>query len=111
MWEWVDLLVTSYKVNAQGAWITIAQTTPTTDMPISIIRPTSSTHAWWNDSWSSTQGLGDYYPGTNGSGGAALRGGGWSSGTLGGVLALLMSNAPSYVGPLVGFRCVFRGTP
>jgi formylglycine-generating enzyme required for sulfatase activity len=57
-------------------------------------------------SWSSTQGIGQYYAGSSGSGGALHRGAGWGGGTGAGPFAADLPNGPSYSVTHVGFRCV-----
>jgi len=56
----------------------------------------------------STMGIGQYYAGSNASGGAALRGGLWNFGAAAGAFALNLSDASAVTSTGVGFRCVFR---
>ena len=56
--------------------------------------------------WTSTQGVGQYYIGSQNSGGALRRGGDWPDGALAGVFAADPSNVSSSPGANVGFRCV-----
>jgi formylglycine-generating enzyme required for sulfatase activity len=56
-------------------------------------------------SYNSNYGLGQF---CGGSGGAALRGGRWSSGTGTGAFALYLVSVPSSTDTSVGFRCVYR---
>lgn len=58
-----------------------------------------------NSSYTSAQNVGRLF---GGSGGAALRGGGWSYGSLAGPFALVLYNDASYSDANLGFRCVFR---
>jgi hypothetical protein len=53
----------------------------------------------------STQNIGRFY---GGSGGAALRGGSWSDGSLAGPFFLFLNVSASVWGSDLGFRCVFR---
>ena len=110
VWEWVDALVIEDKPTPTGAsWYEYTQpVVGTTAMPLTQLRPTNAIKSWWSDSWNSTQGLGQYYPGSNASGGALLRGGSWSNGTVAGVFAAYLGDAPSSVINSFGFRCVFR---
>ena len=52
-----------------------------------------------------SKGLGFFY---GGSGGAAIRGGNWSSGNSAGAFALFMANSTTSSGSPFGFRCVWR---
>ena len=73
------------------------------------LTPTNAQKAFWNDSWaSSTSGMGQYYSGTNGSGGALARGALWFDGTAAGLFAVFLSYVPSDTYPDLGFRCVVR---
>lgn len=56
-------------------------------------------------SYGSSYGLGRFQGGT---GGAALRGGGWTSETNAGIFSLLLTVAPTFESSIVGFRCVYR---
>jgi formylglycine-generating enzyme required for sulfatase activity len=57
-------------------------------------------------SFNANHGMGRYYAGTYG--GAALRGGSWSSGTDAGAFALGLYYSSSSTSTYVGFRCVIR---
>lgn len=61
-----------------------------------------------NPSYTSIHGIGRYFPGTSGTGGAALRGGIWSNGANAGVFALDLYNSSTGTYTSIGFRCVFR---
>ena len=54
---------------------------------------------------SSVEGFGRFY---GGSGGAAVRGGGWGAGTYAGALALALDASTSFTHASYGFRCVYR---
>lgn len=69
--------------------------------------PTNAVKSWWNDSWTSTQGIGKYVGGGNGFGGAMLRGGNWIEGVAAGVFQVALNTGPSSSGGTLGFRCVF----
>ena len=80
-----------------------------TSMTREELTPTNAQKAFWNDTWaSSTYGTGQYYSGTNGSGGALPRGFGWDDGAAAGLFAASLADAPSYSFPYIGFRCVVR---
>ena len=63
---------------------------------------------WWTDSWNSAQSIGKIYPGTNGSGGALLRGANWPNGSGAGPFAVNLSLAPSGAFADIGFRCAWQ---
>ena len=100
VWDWTDWNVVTDKASPQAAWIEINAATPTTAMPQQSFYPT-------NSAFNATQGTGRYYPGTNGSGGAALRGGTWPAGAEAGVFSLYLLHAPSYANASFGFRCAW----
>jgi len=111
VYEYVDMFIYESKIGALASFQEISLYTAgnnTDHMTITDIRPLNANHAFWNDAWNSTEGMGQYYAGTNSSGGAALRGGYWSTGAIAGVFTLYLNNAPSNVGTNIGFRCVFR---
>lgn len=76
--------------------------------PISDFIPRNALKAFWNDSWNSTQGIGDYLGGFNGTGGAMVRGGDYSYGAFAGIFAVNMSIAAGDVDVARGFRCAYH---
>lgn len=58
-----------------------------------------------NGAYTSVQGVGQFY---GGSGGAALRGGFWSSSTFAGAFTLSLGSSPTHANSSFGFRCVYR---
>jgi hypothetical protein len=73
------------------------------------LTPTNAQKSFWNDSWaSSSSGIGRYYSGMNGSGGALFRGGPWYDGISSGLFAAFLSDSPSTTNTYVGLRCVAR---
>ncbi len=58
-----------------------------------------------NGTYTSTEGVGVLF---SDSGGAATRGGSWSSGGLAGAFTLSLVLSPVDAGDFIGFRCVFR---
>ena len=78
-----------------------------TTMPLSYLVPTNSVKSFWNDSWTSSENIGKYYAGANGSGGALMRGGSWASGaTESGLFYANSHSGPMVTAPGIGFRCV-----
>ena len=59
-----------------------------------------------DSSWNSAQGIGQYYPGSDNSGGALRRGARWLDGTYAGVFAAAMDFVSSDSNIYTGFRCV-----
>jgi len=111
IWEWVDMFIYESKIDATAAFTEISAYTAadnTDHMTIIDLRPLNANHGFWNDAWNSTEGMGRYYAGTNGSGGVALRGGTWSHGLTAGVFELALNQTPSNTFTYAGFRCVFR---
>jgi len=101
VWEWTNWNVVTDKASPQAAWIEINAATPTTSMPQISFYPE---HSSYN---ATIQGIGRYFPSTNGYGGTAVRGGAWNDGTLVGVFALTLDSAPSDSRTRLGFRCAW----
>lgn len=106
--QWVDYNNSYDKPSPQMAWLEFntigngSQTSPRTHFV-----PIASTQSWWNDSWNSMQGIGMIYPGSNGSGGALLRGAFWDGGSFAGAFAAFLDTAPSSTTSAIGFRCAY----
>jgi len=110
VWEWVDYYNRDNKPTpANAAWNEYTAVSGSTYMAKNRLVPTNALKSWWSDSWNgATNGIGQYYGGTNGGGGALLRGGAWDVGSGAGVFAVSLGNAPSDTHTRIGFRCVFR---
>ena len=109
--EWISYFNDSAKPSDDGTpdngareYTAIANPTPT--MPLSDLIPTSALKPFWSDSWNSSQSIGKYDSGTQGSGGALRRGGNWANTTMSGVFMANMYSPPTYATSLaIGFRC------
>jgi hypothetical protein len=109
VWEWVDYNNYEDKPSAAAAWAEYTAVSSSTTMAKTSLVPTKAQKSWWTDTWNgATNGIGQYYAGTNGSGGALLRGGNWSSAAIAGVFTAILNNGPSLTFTDIGFRCVFR---
>jgi formylglycine-generating enzyme required for sulfatase activity len=110
VWEWVDYYNGYDKPTpATTAWYEFTAITGSTVMPKTMLVPTNAVKAWWSNSWNgATNGIGQMYPSTQGSGGGLLRGGSRDNGTSAGVFAVNLYNDPTLTNLNVGFRCVFR---
>ena len=110
VWEWVDYNNYEDKPTpATAAWTEYTGVTGSTAMAKTSLVPANVQKSWWNNSWNgATNGIGQYYAGTNSSGGALLRGGSWSYGTRSGVFTAALDFPPSSPEVYIGFRCVFR---
>ncbi len=110
LWEWVDYFNYNNKPTpANAAWNEYTAVSGSSYMAKNRLVPTNALKSWWSDSWNgATNGIGQYYGGANGGGGALLRGGYWSDGSDAGVFAVSLSGVPSSTYSSVGFRCVFR---
>jgi hypothetical protein len=117
-WDWTSYVIPNNNakpyVTADGApvnnWREFTQLNAgLTSMTRGEITPTNAMKAFWNDTWaSSAYGMGQFYSGLNGSGGALLRGSHWGAGTVSGVFAgTIILSAPSAQAD-IGFRCVVR---
>ena len=112
VWSWVDWQVTPANkayVSSDGAPVAAWREFSTLDVNIDAsdeMKPET-----WQSSFPTlggSAGLGEYYGGSNTSGGAALRGGAWVLGAYAGAFALYLNNGAGYTSTVVGFRCVYR---
>jgi uncharacterized repeat protein (TIGR02543 family) len=109
VWQWIDYNNASDKPTpANGAWHEFTAMTGTATTPMSHLVPLNSAQSWWDDTWNSAESIGKIYPGTNGSGGALLRGARWDGGSLAGPFAVNLSDAPSATYTSLSFRCVYQ---
>jgi len=110
VWQWVNASDSSGKPgSATSAWNEYsAMGAGTANWPRSAFVPQNSVQSWWTDSWYSAQSIGKIYPGTNGSGGALLRGANWPNGSGAGPFAVNLSLAPSGAFADIGFRCAWQ---
>lgn len=109
-WEWVAWQVFEEKIGPSSSWRKISDFSSydnTEQMKITDIRPTSTSHTFYNDEWNENQGLGRYKPFHQQAGGAALRGGSVYSGAYTGVLTLYLDLDSQAVDRMTGFRCVY----
>ena len=99
--EWVDwVIVNTDKASPQSNWIEINASSPTGQM---------AKLAYWpvNETLTSTNLIGKYFPGPSGVGGYVGYGGGFNYGTTNTGLYMIQTNFSSYAtGPNLGFRCV-----
>ena len=98
--DWIDWTVVTDKASPQFAAIEINTTTPTTAMPQASYFPE-------NASYDSSHGIGRYYPGEDGSGGIAFRGGYWLDSGYAGVFALSLNSSSWSMSNGIGFRCAW----
>lgn len=107
--EWIDWNLSTGKPTPNAEeWIEYSTPVVASDeIQISAIRPVAAIITGWSDSWSSQQGLGQYYPGVDSSGGAALRGGSWAAGERSGLFALNLVFSVEDDVVHAGFRCAW----
>ncbi|MCB1318984.1 MAG: hypothetical protein KDK34_01960 [Leptospiraceae bacterium] len=103
VWEWIDWTVTTDKACPVAAFAEFTGcVTYTASMPETGFKPSHAT-------FDSTYGIGQYYAGNNGVGGAALRGGDYSTGvTNAGIFALSLGQNGAAASMLYGFRCTLN---
>jgi hypothetical protein len=99
--EYIDWNVVTDKASPVAAWRELNTATPTVAMPANSFKSA-------DESLLSDRGVGGYYPGSEGTGGAASRGGFWSDGSRSGVFNLFTPNGPTASGMGTGFRCAFH---
>lgn len=98
--ETIDWFVLNDKASPQSAWINPNSATPTTAMPAESLQSA-------NTSLSVANGIGEYFPSVNGSGGAAWRGCNWSC-INSGIYMLNLGDSATTAGTSIGYRCVFQ---
>jgi hypothetical protein len=110
LWELVDYNIYEDKPTpAAAAWYEYTAVTGSTAMPKTSLVPTNTLKSWWNNSWNgATNGIGQYWGGTQSSGGALVRGAAFGDGSATGVFTTRLEYSPWTVGLAIGFRCVFR---
>lgn len=99
VWEWTDAYVngTAEKPTPViDAWQEFSSIT--NYVTLNYARPK-------NPSWTSANGIGQYYASASAGQRAFRRGGAWNDGSGAGVFALGLDSAPSFTGASVGFRC------
>jgi hypothetical protein len=99
--EYVDWNVRDDKAASQNDWIEINPAAATAAMPDLSFKSADL-------GLTQSNGIGAYYPGTEGSGGAASRGGFFRDGSLAGVFTLFLANSSTASGSGTGARCVFH---
>ncbi len=109
VWEWVDTFVWENKPTPIGDfWQELSVAAGTTNFPLEQLRPTSAVKPFWNNTWNSAQGIGQYWPGWEKFGGAMQRGGGWPDNAGVGVFTAALADSPSDMYEHLGLRCVWR---
>jgi hypothetical protein len=120
VWEWTSYVIADNNakpyVTADGSpgidWRELsAINNGFTAMTLKDLRPINTEKSFWSDSWNSTQGVGQYFAGSNGTGGALLRGASRNNGTIAGVFSAYLGNSPSDSFSSIGFRCARVASP
>jgi hypothetical protein len=99
--EYIDWHVAVDKASPLAGWRELDTAVPTAAMPARSFKSA-------NEDLRQQHGVGGYYPGTEGTGGAASRGGFWDDGERAGVFNLFTPNAATASGMGTGFRCAFH---
>ena len=101
VWEWTSYVISDNNDKPSGSegdgWSEYNTVNGTTSMAKSELI---------SNSWTSTQGVGQYYRGSQNSGGALIRGGSWNHGANAGIFAATLVNDSSASITNLGFRCV-----
>ena len=102
--EWVDFNERNSKAApAENIWIELTDITGSSNMGQAEIVPRMAREQLWN----SEQGLGRYYPGPNGEGGALYRGGSWNSEANAGIFSAGLDKPSWHYDDSIGFRCIY----
>lgn len=108
VWEWVDYYNIDQKPTPNGYfWREFTDITGTSALPLSDLIPTNAVTPFWNDTWNSTQSIGQMWAGPNTEGGSMHRGGDWDDMVNGGVFASNLHAEPTPTYDAIGFRCAF----
>ena len=108
--EWIAYVNRDDKPGGTAAWYEYNALAGTTTMPLRSLVPTQAVKAYWVDSWNCNQGMGQFFPGTNGTGGAMSRGGDWDDGVFkAGIFSARLDASTTFVDAKDGFRCVQIG--
>lgn len=109
-WQWVDLSnATSKPTPANNSWQKFGDLTPTVDMTLAMLVPRNAAQSWWTDTWSTSEGVGWYRGGTNGSGGALRRGGnGVADANRSGLFTADLTVESEYADGFTSFRCAWH---
>ena len=109
-YENVDYKNSEDKPGATTLWYEYPALKGTTLTPLSHLIPTQAVKSYWSDTWNSAQGIGQFWPGQNGSGGIMSRGGDLTDGLRGGLFAGSLTGEPTTdpTNTNSSFRCVYR---
>ena len=108
-YEFVGYVNSEDKPGATVQWYEYTALTGTAITPLSHLIPNSLVKTYWSDTWTSTQGIGQFWPGTNGSGGMLSRGGDFSDGLKGGIFAGSLTQDPADASQVTSaFRCAYH---
>lgn len=109
VWNWISYNNSADKPTpAADDWTEYTAVKGSTTTPLAHLTPLNSSQSFWDNSWNSAQGIGQIYHGTNGSGGAMLRGARWDDGANVGLFAVYMSHSASDANPSLGLRCTWQ---
>ena len=102
VWEWTDYFNIDEKPTPLGNnYFEFTDLVGTNLMPLTDLVPQVAI----DNSWSSTFGIGKYFPGNAGFGGALRRGGYWDISTDAGLFSASLSSPTGQKTQTVGFRC------
>ncbi|MFK7826099.1 MAG: hypothetical protein AB8G05_18245 [Oligoflexales bacterium] len=110
--EWIDKNESSDKPSIGGGnnpanYNEFTVVAGSSSLALSELIPTNGVKAFWVNSWNSTQRIGRALIGTNGSGGAMTRGGGFSGGDRNGLFRTRLDQPSSQTVNTLGFRCAY----
>ena len=101
VWEWTTYVIADNNAKPSGSggagWSEYNTVSGTSSMAKSDLI---------SNSWTSTQGVGQFRRGSQNSGGALFRGGAFGEGSAGGIFTANINIEPSFTASHTGFRCV-----
>ena len=104
--EWTSYYNTDGRPNATSYWYEYSDvTTDGAGTKVTDLRPTQAFKDFWNDTWNSSEGIGQYYPDLDVMGGALNRGAHWGHGSYAGIYAAHQGYSQNLTTPKTGFRC------
>lgn len=110
LWNWVDYFNAADKPTpAEALYYEFSSISGSTTTPKAHLVPLNSVQPWWTDSWTAPQqGIGRIHPGTNGAGGAMLRGLFWNGGVNTGAFSVGLFDNQLTANLAFGFRCTWQ---
>ncbi|MBQ49819.1 MAG: hypothetical protein CMP10_20730 [Zetaproteobacteria bacterium] len=103
-WTWTSYYVAGGKPLQQNGFVQYGTISDGNSFKKDQLVPTQKN--WWNNNWTSNNGIGQYYPGANTTG-ALRRGGAYDNEIKAGIFSANTYNNQNYSRDDIGFRCTY----